>query len=95
MKQFSLTLLPEGRVIPAQEGQTLQQALLAAQVQTDAPCGGKGTCGTCRCVSDGVSVLACQTLGTHVMTVRLPEKEHTEVLTRGAHAQVRPDGDAD
>lgn len=95
MKQFSLTLLPEGRVIPAQEGQTLQQALLAAQVQTDAPCGGKGTCGKCRCEADGVSVLACQTLVTHDMTVRLPEKEHTEVLTRGAHAQVRPDGDAD
>lgn len=95
MKQYQITLMPEGRSIPAQEGQTIQQALQAAGVPADAPCGGRGTCGKCRCLVDGVLQLACQTHVTHDCTVELPQKEKTSVLTTGVGAAVQPDGETE
>ena len=44
----TITVVPENRVVPCEEGTTLLNALLDAGMFVDNPCNGKGTCGKCR-----------------------------------------------
>ncbi len=68
---YTITVLPENRILQAQAGVTLH-ALLAGEGLIDAPCGGQGTCGKCRVLADGREVPACQMVVDRDMTVTLP-----------------------
>lgn len=46
-KEIAVTLRPEGRRVPAREGDSLAGALIEAGVPLDLACGGKGLCGRC------------------------------------------------
>ena len=61
MNQFTVTFLPDVISVPVEEGTTLLQAQIAADLHPDAPCGGKGTCGKCKVILEEKEVLACQT----------------------------------
>lgn len=79
----SCTITVNGRVCPAQPGQSLLEVLRAAGLHPDAPCGGKGMCGKCRVQVNGVWQLACQTKITCDLTVTLPEITPAGILTSG------------
>lgn len=79
----SCTITVNGRVCPAQPGQSLLEVLRAAGLYPDAPCGGKGTCGKCRVQVNGVWQLACQTKITCGLSVTLPEIAPAGILTSG------------
>lgn len=68
-----LTVTVSGTPYPAHRGQRLLDALRAAGLSPDAPCGGAGRCGKCRVLVDGVWCLACQTVLDHDCTVALPD----------------------
>ena len=61
------------RTLPAREGDTLLDVLRAGGVSVSAPCGGNGSCGQCRVLCDGKSVLACQTPAVPGCTVEIRE----------------------
>lgn len=88
---MKLILLPQNREIFAEEGQALNQALQNAGVLLDAPCGGQGTCGKCRCLVDGEPVLACQTQVRRNSTIELPEHVCVQVLMDGCCANIHSD----
>jgi uncharacterized 2Fe-2S/4Fe-4S cluster protein (DUF4445 family) len=85
----AVTVIPFGRSIPAEEGQLLRDALQAAGIALDYPCGGKGTCRKCRITVDpapelgkgrlseaeaaGGVRLACQCVVSEDCTVTIPE----------------------
>ncbi len=50
-------------------GESLSAALLRGGIPHPHPCSGRGTCGKCRVIVDGVSTLACQYILTHDITV--------------------------
>lgn len=91
---FHITLLPQGRCIPAPEGISIQQALLDAGIRLDAPCGGHGSCGKCRCLLNGQSVLTCQTTVSGDCTLLLPENAAPTVLTDTGNPDRSADGTA-
>ena len=43
--KYNVRFIPEGRTVALEAGATLLDAQIAADLSTDAPCGGKGTCG--------------------------------------------------
>ena len=94
---MTVTLLPSGRTLPAEPGQTLLEVLRGAGLSMDAPCGGHGLCGKCRVTlaePDGDrEVLACRTKVARDVTVRLPESAAPgiSVLTDDRGAAVTPD----
>ena len=45
-------MLPQGATVYASHGQTILEAILAADIEIDHTCGGMGTCGTCRVFVD-------------------------------------------
>lgn len=51
--EVKVTFLPSGKTITVEQGTTLMQAAIRAQVEVDAVCGGKGTCGKCRAKVSG------------------------------------------
>ena len=87
-----VTFLPDTITISVEPGTTVLQALITAGLHPDAPCGGKGTCGKCTVETDGKKVLACQTKVQEKMTVVLPQRENTTILTGSLTAAVHPDG---
>ena len=64
-------------------GTNLLEALRSGGFIVDAPCGGRGTCGKCRVIVDGVEMPACQTTVDRDMTVKLPEDRRDSILTAG------------
>ena len=78
--------------LQAQSGEKLLEVLRRGGVDVEAPCGGGGKCGKCKVWVDGEEKLGCQYVIEKDITVRLPEKKHTEVLTQGLALQVQPDG---
>ncbi len=68
----TITILPDNRILPAEEGENLR-TVLAREGLIDAPCGGRGTCGKCRVRLDDREVLACQTGVLRDMTLFLPQ----------------------
>ena len=66
--------LPMKALVQVPQGTRLTEAARLAGIGLSAPCGGRGSCGKCRVELDGRSVLACQTLVTRDMAVRVPEQ---------------------
>lgn len=79
------------RVIDAPAGANLLEALRENGLHPDAPCGGKGKCGKCKVIVDGVEQLACQTIVNRDMTLVLPHLEGAQILTDARATAVRPD----
>ena len=86
-----VTVLPENRILSANNGDSLLTLLRSAQLLPDAPCGGNGTCGKCRVLVDGQTVLACQTRVDGDMTVPLPQHLATVILTDGINVERNAD----
>ena len=87
-----VTFLPDNIAIAIEPGTTLLQAQIAAGLHPDAPCGGNGACGKCRVELEGKTVRACQTKVFQDMTVILPGRAESMILTDGLSAPVIPDG---
>ena len=47
--EYTVRFTDENREVRVASGATLLQARIAAGLEADAPCGGRGTCGKCRC----------------------------------------------
>lgn len=52
-ERATITFEPSGRTVSVPLGSTLLQAARAAGIEIDAPCGGTGTCGSCRVRATG------------------------------------------
>jgi uncharacterized 2Fe-2S/4Fe-4S cluster protein (DUF4445 family) len=86
----TVTFYPGGTVVEVQDGETVLDAAVAAGVQVNSVCGGKGTCGKCLVIVDGPTGsetrklspeehqlgyrLACQTTVRGDITVFIPEE---------------------
>ena len=57
--QYTVTFQPDSVSVCVEPGTSVLEAMIAAQLHPDAPCGGKGTCGKCRVILEGAEVLAC------------------------------------
>ncbi len=83
--EYTVRFTDENREVRVASGATLLQARIAAGLEADAPCGGRGTCGKCRCEarSEGEAawrdVLMCQT----------PVSGDTEVRNSGKVGDLR------
>lgn len=75
--------------VPAGTG--LADALKAAGLLPDAPCGGRGLCGKCRVLADGTEVLACQTTVERDMEVILPDSSRLRILQEGLSTNAKTD----
>ena len=93
--QYTVTFQPDAVSVCVEPGTSVLEAMIAAQLHPDAPCGGKGTCGKCRVILDGAEVLACQTAVDRDMTVRTEEEENVKILTTGLQVATQPDGEND
>lgn len=91
--QYKVTFLPAGISVTVDEGTTLLQAQIAADLRPDAPCGGKGTCGKCKVWLDGDEILACQKEVDRDMTVHTSEEAAVKILTGGIASSTQPDGE--
>ncbi len=93
-------IIREGGVATSHEvaqGIQLLDALRAANVTIDAPCGGNGTCGKCRVMvhdEEGVGYkLACEAPVTDGMEVVVEQARPMEVSTSGASCSWSADGE--
>ena len=75
----------EAKTVEVEAGTTILEAEIAAGLNPDAPCGGKGVCGKCRClIKKGTeSVLACQYKINDDIDVTLPEETKHLLLEEG------------
>lgn len=96
--EYSVRFVDEKREVRVAAGTTLLQARIAAQLEADAPCGGRGTCGKCRCAFRGAGeaqwreALMCQTPVTGDTEVRAADKAgELRVLTDARAIQGRWD----
>lgn len=80
------------RVIDAPAGANLLEVLRENGLHPDAPCGGKGKCGKCKVLVDGVEQLACQTSVDRDLSLVLPHLDSAQILTDARATAVRPDG---
>ena len=88
---YNVNYVLENRVVAVQEGTTLLEAQIAANLPTDAPCGGKGSCRKCAVdyrrtgEAQWRRELACRVRVDGDMEVRLLRAdEKLQVLTEGA-----------
>ena len=65
----TVEFIPDGVTVAVETGTTILDAMIAAGLAPDAPCGGKGTCGKCRVTVNNQQVLACKTRVTEDLTV--------------------------
>jgi len=74
--EYTVRFTDENREVRVPAGTTLLQARIASGLEADAPCGGRGTCGKCRCEFRGAGeadwrgALMCQTPVTSDVEVR-------------------------
>ncbi len=97
---IKVTILPENKTISVEPGTTVMEALRAADILLDAPCGGNGICGKCKVsvTANGETreVLACNTLVESDMTVTTHGNTRHAILTAGTSLlQAAPDGGSD
>lgn len=90
--RYTVTFLPGELSVSVEAGTSVLEAMIAAGLHPDAPCGGKGTCGKCRVIVDGREVLACQTAVDRDMTVHTAREGSVQILTSDSGAQIIPDG---
>lgn len=91
----TLHILNTGQVLQSNTGACLLTLLQDHGLAPDAPCGGHGTCGKCRCLVDGTEQLACKTVIDRDMTVSLPEKTADTILTDALSVASEADGTHD
>lgn len=77
-----------GQVIPTGHQENLLEVLRRNGLAPDAPCGGNGVCGKCRVMVNGEEVRSCQYAVDSDISVTLPQRAKTEVLTAGAAASI-------
>ncbi|MDO5401098.1 MAG: ASKHA domain-containing protein [Eubacteriales bacterium] len=92
---YKVTIQNTGRTLRAPAGETLLGVLQRGGAAPDAPCGGHGTCGKCRVLVDGKEQLACGTKIDRDITVTLPEKTKTDILTASVEVSAQADGECD
>ena len=92
MEQYAVIFQPGNRTASVSGGTTLLQAQIQAGLRTDAPCGGRGTCGKCRVTVDGREVLACRTVVDRDMEVFTGDAAEYVILDSGLTVQTRPEG---
>jgi len=81
----------QNRILSAPDGAMLLSVLRKHDLAPDAPCGGNGVCGKCRSIVNGKEVLACQYEIHSDITVEIPGREKTEILTAGAEISLAVD----
>ena len=86
--EYTVRFIDEDREVRVSAGSTLLQARIKVGLEADAPCGGRGTCGKCRCEFRGAGeagwreALMCQTPVNGDMEVRAAGKDgELRVLT--------------
>lgn len=89
--RYQIRILPQGKVVQAEENSCLLEVLREAGCGPEAPCGGHGSCGKCLVEVNGEKVLACQTAVKEDLTVRLGQKVDARVLTRGLDGEIEMD----
>ena len=92
MTMYKVRVLPDDVLLTVNAGENLLEALRAAGLQPEAPCGGKGTCGKCRVLVDGQECLSCRTAVERDMTVELPQKQDAVILTTALNVEASADG---
>ncbi len=90
---YTITIPQQGVSISAAPGANLLETLRQEGYAPHAPCGGKGTCGKCEVTVNGKAVLSCQTVIDQNMTVVLPQKENTNILSGGTNVELKTDGE--
>lgn len=93
MNTYEINVLPGGQFFCVEAGGSLLKALRDNGFELDAPCGGNGTCGKCRVLIDGAEQLSCRMIVDQNMTVTMPDRKKTEILTTGFAVQTRADGE--
>ena len=88
-------IINQAKTLSAQPGENLLKLLQRHGLISDAPCGGKGTCGKCKVTVNGQEVLACKRAVDTDLEVVLPETKKTEILTGGVAVTTSPDGQDD
>ena len=95
-EMFTVTVLPGGSQFPAKPVENLLEFLRRHEAAPHAPCGGKGACGKCKVLVNGVERLACQTVIDRDMTVKpVQEPETINVLSEGMQAEIPADASLD
>ncbi len=90
--KHTVTFLPDSVSITVETGTSVLEAMIAAGLHPDAPCGGKGTCGKCRVTVNGQEKLACRTSVDRDLYVHTCEAKEAKILTTGTGVQITPDG---
>ena len=65
-----------GEVLSAEPGQRLSEVLIKYGKKIEQPCGGRGTCGKCKVLVNGIEQRACRYVLQSDVTVELMEQEH-------------------
>ncbi|MBR5045530.1 MAG: 2Fe-2S iron-sulfur cluster binding domain-containing protein, partial [Oscillospiraceae bacterium] len=86
-----LHILPSDISCDVEKGTNLLEALRAAGIFLDAPCGGNGRCGKCTVTADGQEVLACQTIVENDMQVLIPDGKGLYVMQSGIDTDIQMD----
>ena len=90
--KHTLHILNTDRHTEAEAGQNLLTFLQNQGIAPEAPCGGNGTCGKCRCLVNGEEKLACKTVIDRDLTIILPGKTETRILTESLSVEAQADG---
>lgn len=86
--QYKVTVLPSGRTVVVQQGTVLLDVLRQMGETPEAPCGGNGKCGKCGVTVNGTKLLSCGYAVDSDITVEVPRRTGTEILTYGFEADV-------
>ena len=75
-----ITILPQGLTQEVAAGTNLHHALQQMGCFVDAPCGGRGKCGKCTVLVNGVPMPACRTAINEDMAVQLPQTRNMQTV---------------
>lgn len=83
INSYPIIFEPGNREILVPEGSTIMQAMIAADLDVDFPCGGKGTCGKCR-----VKILDAHSRPSEREIKKLEEKELLEGVRLACQTEI-------